>query len=52
MNKDYYYSSCKDCEHLYHCFGRDIGERIENDNVDDMYLQSNSCKDYYPEIKG
>lgn len=48
---DYYYDLCKDCEHLYNCFGRDIGEKIENENVDNMYLHPSTCTNYYPERK-
>lgn len=48
---DYYYDLCKECEHLYHCFGRDIGKRIEDDNVQDIYLHPDSCRNYYPERK-
>ena len=47
----YYYSLCKECEHLYHCFGRDIGEKIANDDVDDLYLHPSNCNNYYPEIR-
>lgn len=47
-----YYCLCKDCEYLYHCFGREIGEKIENDDVDDMYLHVGICKNYYPLVKG
>ena len=38
-------------KYLYHCFGRETGERIENDDVDDMYLRHGGCSDYYPERK-
>ena len=48
---DYYYTLCKECEHLYHCFGRVIGERIEDDGMIDMYLRTDNCKNYYPERK-
>lgn len=48
---DYYYDSCKNCDYLYHCFGREIGEKIQNEDVDDMYLHQNNCNDYYPEQK-
>lgn len=44
----YYYYLCKECEYLYHCFGRNIGEQIENDDVDDMYLSPSHCLNYYP----
>jgi hypothetical protein len=50
MNK-YYYSICKECEYLYHCFGRETGEKILNDDIDDMYSHPESCKDFYPERK-
>lgn len=50
--KNYYYDLCKVCEHLYYCYGRDVGEKIENDDIDDMYLHPSSCNDFYPEIKG
>lgn len=46
--KNYYYDLCKECEHLYHCYGKDIGEEIENDNVDDMLCLSSGCNDFYP----
>ena len=51
MSRMDYYDLCKDCEHLYHCFGRDIAEKIENEDVNDMYLRPDNCNDYYPEIK-
>lgn len=25
-----YYDVCKECEFLYHCYGREIAERIQN----------------------
>lgn len=49
--KDYYYDLCKECEHLYHCYGRETGEKIQNDNTDDMYLHPSRCNDFYPERK-
>lgn len=51
MSKDYYYRLCKECEYLYHCCGREVGQKIVNDDVDDMYLHPDSCSDYYPERK-
>lgn len=48
---DYYYDLCKDCEYLYHCYGRDVGNKIENEDVDDMYLHPSTCVSYYPERK-
>lgn len=48
----YYYWLCEDCEYLYHCFGREVGERIENGEVDDLDLAPGSCRHYYPEVKG
>lgn len=51
MNRTYYFEWCKECNYLYHCFGRETGERIENDDVDDMYLRHGGCSDYYPERK-
>ena len=50
MSKQYYHL-CSECEYLYHCFGREIGEKILNDDIDDMYLRPESCKDFYPERK-
>lgn len=50
--KDYYYDSCKDCTHLYHCYGRETGEKIEEGNTEDMYQRPGSCRNYYPEIYG
>lgn len=46
-----YHEICKECEYLYHCFGRNIGEKIENNDVEDMYLHPSSCKNFYPERK-
>ena len=51
MSKDYYCILCKDCEYLYHCYGREVGERIVNNDVGDMYLHPDNCNNYYPEIK-
>lgn len=48
---EYYYSLCKDCEHLYHCHGRDVGQDIQDNKADDMYLMPGNCSDYYPERK-
>lgn len=50
MNETYH-ELCKECEYLYHCFGRDTGEKIENNDVSDMYLSIESCSNYYPERK-
>lgn len=47
--KQTYCRLCKECEYLYHCFGRDVGERIQNDDVENMYLKPDSCNDFYPE---
>lgn len=49
MSKDYYYSLCKECEYLYHCYGREISQKIMNNDVNDMYLHPDSCNNYYPE---
>ena len=51
MNRTYYFEWCKECSYLYHCYGSEDGERIENDDVNDMYLRRGGCSDYYPEIK-
>ena len=45
------YDLCKDCEHLYHCFGIEIAKEIENNMIKDIYLQPGICSNYYPEIK-
>lgn len=45
------YELCKECEHLYHCFGRDIAEKIQNEDIDDMHLHHNTCTSYQPERK-
>lgn len=45
-----YYIQCKECEYLYHCYGREVAEKIQNDDIDDMYLRPDSCRNYYPEI--
>lgn len=47
----FYYSTCKQCEHNYHCFGREIAEKIINGNVESLYLLPGKCDDYYPEVK-
>ena len=46
-----YYDLCKECENLYHCFGRDVAKKIQNEDVKDMYLHPDNCHDYYPERK-
>ena len=46
----YYYDLCKDCEHLYHCLGKDICDKIADEDTDDMYLHHGICTSYYPEI--
>lgn len=48
---DIYFEICKECEYLYHCFGRDIAMKIKNNDVNDMYLSTQNCMDFYPEIK-
>ena len=45
-----YYSLCKECEHIYHCFARETAEKIQNDETDGMYLHPSKCDDFYPEI--
>ena len=50
MNETYH-ELCKECEYLYHCFGRNIGEKIENNDVENMCLHPSSCKNFYPERK-
>lgn len=42
---------CKECEYLYHCFGRDIAIKIQNNDVEDIYLNPQNCEDFYPEVK-
>ena len=42
-----YYDVCKECEFLYHCYGREIAERIQNDQTDDMYLRPGVCSDFF-----
>lgn len=44
-----YYYLCKTCEHLFHCFGREIAEEIENDDLDE-YLIPGLCNNYYSEL--
>lgn len=41
-----YYDVCKECEFLYHCYGREIAERIQNDHTDNMYLYPGVCADF------
>ena len=50
MRNDYYCYLCKDCEYLFHCFGREKGIEIIEDKTD-MYLCPDACIDYYPEKK-
>lgn len=38
-----YYEVCKECEFLYHCYGREIAERIQKDETDDMHLRPSIC---------
>ncbi len=47
---EYYYRNCEECEYLYHCFGRCIGEKIKDGDTDDMYLYPDACINFYPEI--
>ena len=48
MSEQYHYL-CYECEYLYHCFGREIGEKIKDGDTDDMYLRPESCSSFYPE---
>lgn len=50
-NKIMYHDVCSECDYLYHCFGRDIGEKIQRGDTDDMYLHPSTCTEYYPERK-
>lgn len=50
MSNDYYCYLCKDCEHLFHCFGMEKGMEIIEGKTD-MYLRTGTCTDYYPERK-
>ena len=47
---DSYCHLCKECEHVYHCFGKDIGRKIQNEEQTDLYLSPDKCNDFYPEI--
>lgn len=51
MKTETYHESCKECEHIIHCFGREVAEKIQNDDVEDMYLSPDNCRDFYPEQK-
>lgn len=46
-----YHELCKECEYLYHCFDRDIAIKIQNDDVANMYLSPQNCRNFYPERK-
>ena len=46
-----YHDLCKDCEYFYHCFDRDTAIKIQNDDVENMYLSPQNCKNFYPERK-
>lgn len=39
-----YYDVCKECEFLYHCYGREIAERIQNDQTVLRYRNSDVDK--------
>ena len=43
-----YFESCKECEYLYHCFGPETAEKIQNDKVE---LRDENCSSYYPLVK-
>lgn len=44
-----YYNMCSECEYVYHCFGKEIGRKIQNNETDELELSSDHCKDFYPE---
>ena len=46
-----FYRLCKECKHNYHCFDREIAEKIINDDTKDIYLSPDNCNDFYPERK-
>lgn len=48
--EEQYYSRCCECEHCYHCHGRETAEKIKKGETDSMYLRTDSCADYYPEV--
>lgn len=49
MNETYY-DLCKECEHLFHCFGKDAANEIANDEIKDQCIPG-KCNDFYPEVK-
>jgi len=51
MKDVHYFSLCKECEYLYHCYGRKIAEDIQSGKTEDMYQLNDTCVNYYPEIK-
>lgn len=50
MDEQYYYL-CYECEYLYHCFGREMGEKIKDGNTEEIYLRTEACTSFYPERK-
>lgn len=46
-----YFDLCKECEYSYHCFGREIAEKIARGDTDDMHLHPDTCTNFYPERK-
>ena len=46
-----YHVLCKECEYLYHCFDRDTAIKIQSNDVGNMYLSPQNCRNFYPERK-
>ena len=44
-----YHDLCKECEYFYHCFDGDTAIKIQNDDVENMYLSPQNCRNFYPE---
>lgn len=36
---------------FFHCFDRDTAIKIQNDDVENMYLSPQNCRNFYPERK-
>lgn len=47
---DTYHFCCVTCEYLYHCYGRDVAQKIQEGDTEDMYELQTKCNDYYPDI--
>lgn len=47
-----YHDECRECDNLYHCFGREAAENILEGNPGNLVRIPTACRDFYPERKG